>query len=707
MGRTEKTGIRPLLIIAALLAGLVPAGLIAIGSGIAIRDLIVTQSLDTNQLLAQAFARRYEAFLAEHLQGLRLAAGILGRDEDLAADESRNQVATIATTFQAFNNAVTVTDGRGAVMASATGDPQALSLNFVDRQWYQQARDRRQPIADRAVIASRRTGQLLIVLAAPVLSPSGKFLGVVSGGLELDTIQEAAKAMRSGRSGVVQIAAADGTAIVFDDVGGRTERPDFARQPVWEAMGGRKAGRIERYVGIGGEPRFAGFDTVEQTGWRVWVSENRTDIDDAVGRAYLAIGGWALVALAAIGALAALIARHIARPVEALTAGAHRIADGDLSRRVEPGGPREIAMLAGAVNAMAAGLQSKIDAERRSLHAVETAVQEFGALAARVAEGDLSGTARVPDDPRLAALGVGINRMIGSLAELVGEIKEASSHLAAASNEILAATSQQVASTQEESAAVKQTAITVAEVRQTAGLVSSRAQSMAALARKANDVSAEGRRSVEEAIAGSELAKTTMEALAQRILDLSDQVEAVAEINMTVNGLAEQSNLLAVNAEIEAAKAGEAGRGFAVVAAEVKQLAEQCKDATAQVRGILKDIQRATQAAMLSAEKGMRTAESSATIANRSGEAIRMLAQTVSDGSGAAEQILASTQQQAIGMDQITDAMDNIQRSTEQTVAATTQVKSSARELTSLAMRLTDLVEGIAGAGGQRRPNRS
>ncbi len=117
--------------------------------------------------------------------------------------------------------------------------------------------------------------------------------------------------------------------------------------------------------------------------------------------------------------------------------------------------------------------------------------------------------------------------------------------------------------------------------------------------------------------------QTHMDSIAASIVRLSDQSQAIGEIIASVNDLAEQSNLLAVNAAIEAAKAGEQGKGFAVVAQEVRSLAEQSKQATAQVRNILGDIQKATSAAVMATEQGSKAVEAgvkqSARPANRSG----------------------------------------------------------------------------------------
>ena len=123
-----------------------------------------------------------------------------------------------------------------------------------------------------------------------------------------------------------------------------------------------------------------------------------------------------------------------------------------------------------------------------------------------------------------------------------------------------------------------------------------------------------------------------MESIAESIVRLSEQGQTIGEIIATVNDLAEQSNLLAVNAAIEAARAGEQGKGFAVVAQEVKSLAEQSKQATAQVRAILGDIQKATNSAVMATEQGSKAVEAGVAQSTQAGEAIRLLAESISGG---------------------------------------------------------------------------
>jgi len=212
-------------------------------------------------------------------------------------------------------------------------------------------------------------------------------------------------------------------------------------------------------------------------------------------------------------------------------------------------------------------------------------------------------------------------------------------------------------------------------------------------AQKAVQVSQGGKRSVEDAIEGMHRIREQMESIAGSILKLSEQSLSIGEIIATVNDLAEQSNLLAVNAAIEAAKAGEQGKGFGVVAQEVKSLAEQSKQATAQVRTILGDIQKATSAAVMATEQGTKAVAAGVRQSTEAGESIRMLADSIAEAAQAAAQIAASSQQQLAGIEQVALAMENIKQASTQNVAGTKQTEIAARNLHDLGQKLKQVVE--------------
>src|SRR5690606_31229676 len=171
-----------------------------------------------------------------------------------------------------------------------------------------------------------------------------------------------------------------------------------------------------------------------------------------------------------------------------------------------------------------------------------------------------------------------------NLEALIGQMQEAAATLNAAASEILAASSQQAASTAEQESAVTQTVATLEEVRTAVLQTTERAQQVATISRESVAVSRKGQEAVTHTVEGMSLIKQRVENIAENILLLSERTQQIGEIIDTVNALADQSKLLALNASIEAARAGEEGKGFAVVAMEVRQLAEQSRQATGRVR---------------------------------------------------------------------------------------------------------------------------
>lgn len=276
--------------------------------------------------------------------------------------------------------------------------------------------------------------------------------------------------------------------------------------------------------------------------------------------------------------------------------------------------------------------------------------------------------------------------------KITHELRESIVKLASSASEILATTTQLAANVVQTATAVSETTATVEEVKQTAQLATEKARYVLESAQKASDVSSMGRAAVDDTVQGMHRIQAQMESVADSIVRLSEQSQAIGEIIATVNGLAEQSNLLAVNAAIEATKAGEQGKGFGVVAQEIKSLADQSKQATAQVRTILGDIQKATSAAVLATEQGSKAVEAGVKQSGDTGDSIRILADNITEAAQAATQIAASSQQQMVGMDQVVVAMENIKQASTQNVAGTRQAEEAAKSLHQLGLRLGDMI---------------
>jgi methyl-accepting chemotaxis protein len=319
---------------------------------------------------------------------------------------------------------------------------------------------------------------------------------------------------------------------------------------------------------------------------------------------------------------------------------------------------------------------------------------EITRVAERMASGDLRRqllTEQRADE--VGVLGHAFARMAENLREQISGLVEGANVLGSAASEIVASTTQLSTSASESAVAVSETTTTVEEVRQTAQVASQKAKLVSDSAQQVSQSSQSGTKSIEDVNKGMENIRQQMDAIAASMVRLSEQNQTIGQIIASVEDLATQSNLLAVNASIEAAKAGEHGKGFSVVAQEMKSLAEQSRQATNQVRTILGDIQKATTTAVMATEQGSKAVEIGARQTEVAGEAIQVLTGSVMDSVQAATQIAASSQEQLVGVDQVAVAMDSIKLASSQNVASAQQLETAARNLSDLGQRLKQMVE--------------
>jgi PAS domain S-box-containing protein len=289
-------------------------------------------------------------------------------------------------------------------------------------------------------------------------------------------------------------------------------------------------------------------------------------------------------------------------------------------------------------------------------------------------------------------------RLEASLRAVLSELVAGISVLGPAVTEIVSAAAEFSASATETATAVRETTTTAAEVKQTAQRASAQARAVSEGAYTVAQTAQRGKEATDHTVAAIAHIRGQMQAIADSIVSLSAHSQAIGAMVATVADLAEQSNLLAVNAAIEAARVGEQGRGFAVVAQEIRRLAEQSKQATAQVRGVLGEVQRAIAMAVLAAEQGDKAVEGGVAQSHEAGAAITQLAERVAAAAQLAEQIAAASQEQETGMEQVVGAMTNIQQASGQNVSSAQQVEAAATHLEALGQRLQLLVTQADGS---------
>ncbi|MBU8897945.1 chemotaxis protein [Corallococcus sp. H22C18031201] len=342
-----------------------------------------------------------------------------------------------------------------------------------------------------------------------------------------------------------------------------------------------------------------------------------------------------------------IITRSITHPLRQLIVGAEQLGRGQLSHRIDIKRRDEMADLASAFNSMA---------DRRQQAEVQLARQS---------------------EER--------EHTLKTVAEFVNQ-------LASTSAQILASTTAQVAGAQEQSSAVTETVSTIEEITKTSEEAAGRARAVSDTARHSDEVGRTGRRAVEEAVSSMGSVREQVESIASRILALAEQAQAISDIISTVTDISEQTHMLALNASIEASRAGEHGRGFAVVASEVKALADQSKKATAQVRQILGQIQKATHGAVMTTEEGTKSVASATRVVTEAGATIQALSDLLTQASLTAAQIAASANQQATGIGQIRQAMHDVNQATQQGLTSARQTERALQDINAMGQKLKGLM---------------
>lgn len=320
-------------------------------------------------------------------------------------------------------------------------------------------------------------------------------------------------------------------------------------------------------------------------------------------------------------------------------------------------------------------------------------LNEFQGFVTAVGGGDLTQISGREGDDELGRLARGLNRMVAGLRDVAMQTRAAIENLNSASVEILASAKQQAAGTGEQAAACQETNATIQEVSQSCLQIAEWAKQVAAAAEAASKSSDSGVEAVQRTKQVVEGIREQSEAVAGNVLALSEKTQQAGEIIATVNDIAEQSHLLALNAAIEAAAAGDHGRSFSVVAGEIKNLADQSKEATIQVRSILGAMQKGINTSVMLTEEAVKRVEAGKQQSDVAASTIKELAAGVALSFQAFQQIVAGTNQQQIGFESVTRAVKDIGQASEQTAISTRQLERAASDLTILGQQLRKTVD--------------
>jgi methyl-accepting chemotaxis protein len=672
--------------------GLAIVPLLLVGVILAWRSYVVqqAQALDLQSQVAQRVAADVAAFIRERENELLLLSDLRGLQR-LDRERQTDLLAGLLS-YQNVYEELSLINSQGQEKVRVSRLQVIAADDLVSRSG---ADEFEKPQASGEIYYSSVrfdpvNGEPFMTIAIPLVDLySGEFTGILAADFRLKKVWDLMADTRVRGSGLVYVIDAEGQVIAH-------KNPTVVLQDVRFALPERDG----FYPGLEGAE-------VALASHRIQLGEQAFDIvaelptSEALALAVTTVyvtSAAILAALAVAGALSLLAARQTVRPIEALAGTAQGIRDGDLSRRAEVTGRDEVGRLAEAFNAMTAQLRASIGKEQKEREHLEATVREYVAYENLVAQGNLAarltvnGNGRGEDDP-LIVLGKQLNATTTSLQEMIVQIRKAANALNAQAAEILATTTQQASGATEQSTAVSQATTTVDEIKTITEQLVTRSRAVADTAQRTVEVSRAGQEMSQETIVGMAQIKTRVDVIEENILALSERTQQIGEIIDTVNAIASQSNMLALNAAVEAARAGEQGKGFAVVAQEVRDLAERSTQATAQVKAILSDIQKATASTAMATEEGKKGVDTGVELVAQMRDTIDQLAGVIDESAQSAMQMTAGGQQQTTGMEQVAVAMQNINQVTIQSMSSTRQAERSAQELNDLARSLAEIVE--------------
>jgi methyl-accepting chemotaxis protein len=555
-------------------------------------------------------------------------------------------------------------------------------------------------------------GALLTSFISPILI-DGKFAGIAGADTSLNSWDKRVKQIKAFNTGYAFLVSNTGIFISAPDaeiIGAKT-LSDLAKDksnPLFSQMAenikAKKSGQMDTIDPFTGKNVSMFYAPINTAGWSlvmvIPVDEMMANVNQ-MQTTLLLIGGFGILAMAT---LIFLISRSFSRPIVEVGRATNRIAKGDLNVQLNIHQKDEIGQMAQ-------------DFQRMTAYLVN-----MSAIAGKISEGDL--TAEVTPQSEQDALGNAFHKMLVNLRFLVGNVTNSASNLTMASAKLsssasqagqatnqIAATMQQVArGTSQQSESVTHTTASVEQMNQAIEGVAKGAQEQAQEINRAAEITHQivgavqqvtlnaeagakgslqaaqvakgGAQTVLATIQGMENIKEKVTLSAQKVQEMGARSNQIGVIVEAIEEIATQTNLLALNAAIEAARAGEHGKGFAVVADEVRKLAERASGATKEIGALVKEIQRTVADAVSAMQAGSGEVENGVTQANQAGQALQEILKASETVSNQVEEIVAAAKQVNELSSGLVTAIDSVSAIVEQNTAATEEMSANSNGVT-------------------------
>jgi twitching motility protein PilJ len=412
------------------------------------------------------------------------------------------------------------------------------------------------------------------------------------------------------------------------------------------------------------------------------------DVMSASGKTPALFFAAAFICLATTLVVLVMLSNKVAKPVSELVDYSQRFAAGEYTSRPQIDSNDDFGLIAENFTRSSERISRAI-LNQEAQENLQKSVTEFLTVVSQIGRGDLTLRGRVTNDG-LGNVVDSVNYMLDNFVKVLERVRKAAIDVSSSANEILLSSEDMASGAVQQDQEITNTSSAVEELTVSMKQVSNNAEASAEAARRALDAAEQGNRAVRDTLEGMQRIRSSVQATAKKIKSLGDRSLEISEIINVINDITEQTNLLALNAAIEAARAGEAGRGFAVVADEVRKLAEHSRTATKDIAALIKAIQAETNEAVVVMEEGTKEVEVGARLADQAGKALEAISSVVRQSAELVQEISLASKQQVRGTEGVANAMQIISNITRQTSQGARQTARTVENMVKLSEQLNE-----------------